>query len=69
MLLERAGGSEKGWHDLSNHGEQKDFLARSWPTGLCSTDEASHVAVSLTPGALEPRYKQYLKGKVRVGKA
>ena len=63
MLWERAGGTEEGWHGVMQEVEDKDFLARSWPTALCSTEEAALAAVRLTPAALLSRYKRYLKGK------
>ena len=69
MLWERAGGTQEGWQDIMNKVEDKDFLPRSWPTALCSTDEASFVAVSLTRSGLYKRYINRLKGKVTVGKA
>ena len=69
MLWERADGTQEGWQDIMNKVEDKDFLARSWPTALCSTDEASFVAVSLTRSGLYKRYINRLKGKVTVGKA
>jgi hypothetical protein len=63
MLWERAGGTEEGWHGVMKEVDTKDFLARSWPTALCSTEESALAAVRLTPAALLGRYKRYLKGK------
>ena len=73
MLWERAGGTQEGWQDIMDKVEDKNFLPRSWPTALCSTEdiEASFVAVSLTRSGLYMynRYINRLKGKVTVGKA
>ena len=63
MLWERAGGTAEGWECVKEEVSNADFLARSWPTALCTTDEASFVAVSLTPSALKKRYHNRLKNK------
>ena len=72
MLWERADGTQEGWQDIMDKVEDNDFLARSWPTALCSTDEAvacSRSSLTRSCALYQRDINRYLKGKVTAGKA
>ena len=69
MLWERAKATADGRTWLSVAKQMAASLDKTWPAGLCTQEESSLCAVTLTVSALKHRFQKLSKGKVTAGAA